>query len=107
MSTFTWLYLWFFIVLQSITVILAIYALFAREASIINRIAFSAIALLRAGVSVWLGFYMLDILEAEVLDSVWIMLIVCAFSIAEWFAKRLTEKHLLKIPQPSFRDYFS
>ncbi len=105
--TFTWLYLWFFIATQSLTVIFAVFALFSRAIPITNRLTFFVTAISRVTAAVWLGFYMLDLLEAEALDSLWILLIVCAFTIAEWFVKRLTEKHLLKMPVPSFREFFS
>lgn len=107
MLTFTWIYLWFFVFMQSLTIFLAIAALKARNTPLVNRVAFSATALLRAAVSILLGLYLLTVLEAETLDPLWIMLIVALFGIVELFVKRVTEKHLLKIPQPTFREFFT
>ena len=107
MATVTWIYLWFFLLLNVVTVAIAIATLFRREVALSKRVTFSALTLLRACLSVWLGFYLLSLLAAEVIQPIWIMMIYVGFGVAELFLKRVTERHLLGIPQPSFRDFFS
>jgi len=107
METLAWFQLWFFIALQSISVVVVMLALRTREIPFKDRLAFSIVTLLQVGVFVYVYLYLLDVLQAETLDPLAITFIAAFFGLAETFLGRLARKHLLKIPPPTFREIFS
>ena len=107
MDTITYYYLWFFIFIQIFTVLKA-YAVFGTpDVSFKNRVLVSLFNLVRAAVSAWLGFKLLETLESRVIDSVWIMLVVAIFGFLEIIAMWIVEYRLLGKPLPTLKDFFS
>ena len=107
MDTITYYYLWFFIVIQIFTFLKA-YVVFGTPGfSFKNRALASLFNIVRAVVSVWLGFKLLGTLELRVIDSMWIILAVGIFAFFDFIAVRIVENRLIGKPLPTVKDFFS
>ena len=106
MKTVTWFYIWFFIVIQAITLLTAYARLGTPNVPLRLRLVFSATTILRGVGCALFGWYMLPVLELELLYPIQVFIIVTVVSLADLVLKWFLEKALLKIPPPSFRDFF-
>ena len=107
MDTVTYYYLWFFIVIQIFTFLKSYGVLGTPGVSFKNRALASLFNIVRAFVSVWLGFKLLGTLELRVIDSMWIILAVGIFAFFDFVAVRIVENRLLGKPLPTINDFFS
>ena len=107
MDTFTYYYLCFFIIIQLFTFLKSYGVLGIPEVSLKNRALASLFNIVRAVVSVWLGFKLLGTLELRVIDSIWIILAVGIFAFFDFIAVRIVENRLLGKPLPTVKDFFS
>lgn len=107
METFTYYYVWFFILVQIITFLKA-YAVFGTpEVSFRNRALVSLFNIVRAFVSVWLGLKLLDVVESKVIDSFWVVFAIAIFYFLEMIAVWFVESWLLGKPLSTVKDIFS
>ena len=103
MDTFAYYYLWFFLVLQIITLLKAYAVLGTPQVSFKNRLLTSAFHLARGSISVFLGIKLLQVLELETIEPLWIMVAVAAFCMIETIAVWLVEHRLLGKALPTLK----
>src|SRR4029453_3342657 len=101
-ETVAFLFLWFIIAFQALTVVNGVAVFWTDYAcSLTNKVVYAAFAIVSAAIYIKICFFLLDLLKAEVYGGFAILMTASVLAVVEVGLSLTAKRFLLNIPFPS------